>query len=60
MNCEPTLTPDIDLTSLREKQRLESELDTSLTRLARQDRTRPRIRPAKQNSAPGRFRKAES
>lgn len=55
-----SVTPlHLDLTALREKQRLESELDSSLTRLARNSRGRSQTRRAKRKSATGRFRKAE-
>lgn len=56
-----SVTPlHLDLTAVREKQRLESELETSLARLARQAHGRRRSRSARGNSASGRFRKAES
>jgi 5'/3'-nucleotidase SurE len=55
-----SVTPlHLDLTALREKQRLESQLDNSMAHLARNMRQNGRIGPKKRKSAPGRLRRAE-
>lgn len=54
-----SVTPlHLDLTALREKQRLETELEPSLIRLARDVRN-SEVKASKRKSASGRFRKAE-
>ena len=55
-----SVTPlHLDLTALREKQRLESELDRSIARLARHTRQSGGLKPQRRKSASGRFRRAE-
>ena len=56
-----SVTPlHLDLTALQEKQRLESQLDNSMARLARNMGQKGRIGPKKRKSASGRLRKAEA
>jgi 5'/3'-nucleotidase SurE len=55
-----SVTPlHLDLTALREKQRLESQLDNSMARLARNMQQKGRIGPKKRKSASGRLRRVE-
>ena len=55
-----SVTPlHLDLTALREKQRLEAQLDTSIIRLARQLPQKERLQVKSRKSASGRFRRAE-
>ncbi len=55
-----SVTPlHLDLTAAREKQRLESELESSMARLNRSRHTRP-IGLKKKKAASGRSRRAES
>jgi 5'-nucleotidase len=55
-----SVTPlHLDLTALREKQRLESELDDSVARLSRQMRQSGQLRLKKRKSVSGRSRRSE-
>ena len=55
-----SVTPlHLDLTAMREKQRLEAELDTSIIRLSRRPSKTERIQVKKRKSTSGRFRRAE-
>jgi len=55
-----SVTPlHLDLTALREKQRLEGQLDTSIVRLSRHPIKKDRILVKRRKSATGRFRRAE-
>jgi len=55
-----SVTPlHLDLTALQEKQRLETQLDVSVSRLSRQLRQAGRVQVKRKRSASGRFRRAE-
>jgi 5'-nucleotidase len=55
-----SVTPlHLDLTALREKQRLEGQLDSSIVRLSRNPIKKGRILVKRRKSATGRFRRAE-
>ena len=55
-----SVTPlHLDLTALREKQRLEGQLDTSIVRLSRHPIKKDRIQVKRRKSASGRSRRAE-
>jgi hypothetical protein len=49
----------LDLTAVREKQRLERQLETSLTRLAHEMRNGGELLLKKRKSRSGRFRRSE-
>ena len=55
-----SVTPlHLDLTALREKQRLEAELDTSVAKLSRHLQQSGDVRPRRKKSVSGRFRRVE-